>query len=222
MVTFLSVCIFLGCLWSLAGLVAPRCVLGWADSARRTHGFALAFSASVTLEIFLLAIPFMAYAPWWAFVPPLTGGYGLYRFVCFLRMPPVDDLEEIDIHCGLLAKKIPDRCPYLFNCECPYAEGADCPYPRGGRFYPCPEGIECRIASFRHPEDSYLVDTREVRCGCLDWSVTRAEFDALDPRRLCKHLVKAMVEQKLSRHYYMSDDDAIFQAYIKERGFPLT
>ena len=66
------------------------------------------------------------------------------------------------------------------------------------------------------------MDTREVRCSCLDWAVARAEFDALDPRRLCKHLVKAMVEQNLSKRYYMSDDDAIFQAYTREQGFPLT
>ena len=212
MVEFLIVCVFIACLWSLVGLVAPRYVLWWADAARRTHGLALGFSACITLEFFLLAIPFMAYAPWWAFLPPLAGGYGIYVFVRFLRQPPLDEPEEIDIHCGLLAKKTPELCPYLFNCEC----------PKGGRFYPCPEGTTSRIPSFSHPEESYLVDTREVRCSCLDWAVARAEFDALDPRRLCKHLVKAMVEQELSKRYYMSDDDAIFQAYTREQGFPLT
>ncbi len=222
MVEFLIICVFISCLWSLVGLVAPRYVLWWADAARRTHGLALGFSACITLEFFLLAIPFMAYAPWWAFLPPLAGGYGIYAFVRLLRRPPLDDPEEIDIHCGLLAKKTPELCPYLFNCECPYIEGEECLYPKGGRFYPCPEGTTSRIPSFSHPEESYLVDTREVRCSCLDWAVARAEFDALDPRRLCKHLVKAMVEQNLSKRYYMSDDDAIFQAYSREQGFPLT
>ena len=222
MVEFLIICVFISCLWSLVGLIAPRYVLWWADAARRTHGLALGFSACITLEFFLLAIPFMAYAPWWAFLPPLAGGYGIYAFVRLLRRPPLDDPEEIDIHCGLLAKKTPELCPYLFNCECPYIEGEECLYPKGGRFYPCPEGTTSRIPSFSHPEESYLVDTREVRCSCLDWAVARAEFDALDPRRLCKHLVKAMVEQNLSKRYYMSDDNAIFQAYSREQGFPLT
>lgn len=222
MVEVLIVCVFLGCLWSLVGLVVPRYVLWWADPARRTSGLAFGFASCAALEFFLLAIPFMAYAPWWAFLPPLAGGYGLYAFARALRRPPLDAPEEIDIHCGLLAKKTPELCPYLFNCECPYIEGEECLYPKGGRFYPCPEGTTSRIAGFRHPEESYLVDTREVRCSCLDWAVARAEFDALDPRRLCKHLVKAMVEQNLSKRYYMSDDDAIFQAYTRKEGFPLT
>lgn len=221
MVETLATLVFLGCLWSISGLVFPRCVLWWADPGRQTHGLALGFSACVTLEIFLWAIPFMAYAPWLAFLPPLAGLYGLYYFVRILRMPPPDDLEELDIHCALLAKKTPELCPYLFNCECPYIEGAECSYPRGGRFYPCPEGRECQIASFRYPDESYLVDTREVRCSCLDWTVARAEYDALDSRRLCKHLVKAMVEQGLSKRYYMSDDNAIFQAYTHKQGMPL-
>ena len=175
MVEFLIVCVFIACLWSLVGLVAPRYVLWWADAARRTHGLALGFSACITLEFFLLAISFMAYAPWWAFLPPLAGGYGIYVFVRFLRQPPLDEPEEIDIHCGLLAKKTPELCPYLFNCECPYIEGEECLYPKGGRFYPCPEGTTSRIPSFSPPEESYLVDTREVRCSCLDWAVARAE-----------------------------------------------
>lgn len=221
MVELLTVCTFGGALWSIIGMFAPRCVLWWADPDRRTHGLALGFSAAVTMEIFLLAIPFMAYAPWWAFLPPLAGIYGLYRFWRFLMTTPPDDLDEIDIHCGFLARKTPELCPYIFNCECPYLEGRDCAYPKGGRFYPCPEGREVWIDSFTHPGERYLVDTREVRCSCLDWAVARAEFDALDPRRLCKHLVKAMTEQNLSRQYYMSDETAIFQAYAREQGIPL-
>lgn len=55
---------------------------------------------------------------------------------------------------------------------------------------------EISIVSSTNRKKKYRVDLGRQECECRDFADVRAEFDYGDPRRFCKHMVKAMVAQE--------------------------
>lgn len=51
------------------------------------------------------------------------------------------------------------------------------------------------IVSFSDPDIHYQVDIEKLTCTCLNFLEDRSEYPTDDPRRLCKHLIKALLEK---------------------------
>ncbi len=64
---------------------------------------------------------------------------------------------------------------------------------------PCLEG-PVQIKSFSDKNVTYRVDLDIMRCTCGDFVEVRSEFNATDPRRLCKHLISAIFEHGTIDH----------------------
>lgn len=52
------------------------------------------------------------------------------------------------------------------------------------------------IPSFSESGTAYIVNLGEITCTCPDWTKQRHNFPKNDPRRLCKHLVKAAISDE--------------------------
>jgi hypothetical protein len=57
--------------------------------------------------------------------------------------------------------------------------------------------VTFEIQSFTDDDVAYDVDPSKLICSCPDWTGRRNAFKQDDPRRLCKHLVKAICETSI-------------------------
>ena len=54
--------------------------------------------------------------------------------------------------------------------------------------------IQMTVRSFSDEERDYLINAKKLTCDCPDFIEDRLTFTTGDPRRLCKHLIKAITE----------------------------
>lgn len=64
----------------------------------------------------------------------------------------------------------------------------------------------------------YSMDIDARSCGCPDWLKTRSGYFRGEPQRLCKHLVKALVQEELHKEYG-SEANQILRASEKRIGY---
>lgn len=64
----------------------------------------------------------------------------------------------------------------------------------------------------------YKVNLQTYACTCPDWRNTRAQQAMDSPRRLCKHLIKAICENGLEGEFPDADLQAL---YKKKKGYPV-
>lgn len=59
-----------------------------------------------------------------------------------------------------------------------------------------PEIGQVKIESFSVGEKEYEVSLKELTCSCPNFMEDRAKYQRTDPIRLCKHLIKALVDAR--------------------------
>lgn len=71
-------------------------------------------------------------------------------------------------------------------------------------------------------DTEYLVDPEALTCQCPDWVGRRQQFPRTDPRRLCKHLLAAILGEGTIPNCLAKYEDTFFRySNFEERGFPL-
>lgn len=78
-----------------------------------------------------------------------------------------------------------------------------------------------RIESFSS-SDSYLVDMDELSCECPDWLDRRYAYPSKDPRRLCKHIIGAIMGEGGFPQSLLPIESTILRIAAEGRGFPIT
>lgn len=56
------------------------------------------------------------------------------------------------------------------------------------------DGTSMVVRSFSDPSIAYRINPADARCECPDWTDSRGAYSTSDPRRMCKHLVRAFHE----------------------------
>ena len=80
---------------------------------------------------------------------------------------------------------------------------------------------QLNIKSFTGNEE-YKIDVLEITCTCPDFSDRRSGFNRDDPRRLCKHLIRALLENGELPESMDKYCDKLQGIADEGRGFPLT
>lgn len=71
-------------------------------------------------------------------------------------------------------------------------------------------------------DTEYLVNPEALTCQCRDWIDRRQQFPRTDPRRLCKHLMEAILgEGGIPDSLAKYEDTLLRYANFEQRGFPL-
>ena len=77
---------------------------------------------------------------------------------------------------------------------------------------------ELTIKSF-NTEENYHVDIEGLSCTCPDFWDKRRNFNKDEPRILCKHLIKAIVENNQIPNKFKSFTAEIMSSYERRAGF---
>ncbi len=67
-------------------------------------------------------------------------------------------------------------------------------------------------------KNPYKVNLKTYACTCTDWRNRRAQIDPESPRRLCKHLIKAICENGLEGEFPEAELQSL---YKKKKGYPI-
>lgn len=70
--------------------------------------------------------------------------------------------------------------------------------------------------------NSYLVDMDELSCQCRDWTDRRHNYPSKDPRRLCKHIIGAIMGEGGFPQSLLPIESTIHRIAAEGRGFPIT
>lgn len=69
---------------------------------------------------------------------------------------------------------------------------------------------------------SYTIDMDELSCQCRDWTERRHVYPVNDPRRLCKHIIGAIMGKGGFPQSLLPIENTIYRIAAEGRGFPIT
>lgn len=78
----------------------------------------------------------------------------------------------------------------------------------------CPLNEKLHLESFTTPGKEYEINLPELTCTCLNFAEDRLKYQKNDPRRLCKHMVKTLVDYE-----YVPDGLNIYAEKIAVAAF---
>lgn len=78
-----------------------------------------------------------------------------------------------------------------------------------------------RVKSFTGDEQ-YMVDINALSCTCADFYDRRSNYDRSDPRRLCKHLIRTLLEEGQLPPSLAQYEEKLQGIEEQGRGFPIT
>jgi len=84
-------------------------------------------------------------------------------------------------------------------------------------FFPGPGEI-IEVKSHSNPNISYQVEIDRRTCNCPDFVTNRRKFSENDYRRLCKHLIEAMVCSKKTESFPPAIHEFFMTKYLEKKG----
>lgn len=192
----LLLCSFLTAFWAILGLIRPKLVLWWALPEKQTRGHATVFALWITGALFFGVYCLAPISPWWA--------WGIFAIFAFFLIAYQGILSGVNV-----------RNANEGNASSPDDTVFDSPTS-----YLLKTGKRTKVPSWKS-DDLYIVDTQYLTCTCPDWEKTREQYDRLDPRRLCKHLIGQLYLQGIDlKRVYGEAGNKVLNMYGEGRGFP--